>query len=300
MTIYQPREVPLGGVRAMSVRRTLPLRDRPTVGAWCFLDRFGPQHTRMRVEPHPHIGLQTVTWPLVGEVRHRDSLGSDVVVRPGQLNLMTSGHGISHSEYSLGEGEVLLDAVQLWVALPDAARHSSPAFETHPELPRLTIGDASVTVILGELAGVRSPATAYTPIVGAQIELPPGGSVSVPLQGDWEHGVVVLNGDLSVDGHQSLDKDELLYLEPGRERVELATASGATVLVLGGEPFPEPIVMWWNFVGRTHDEVAKAREEWEARATRFGTVPGHGDVRIPAPTLPTVRLLPRTRRAQQP
>lgn len=296
MTIYQPREVPLGGVRAMSVRRTLPLRDRPTVGAWCFLDRFGPQHTRMRVEPHPHIGLQTVTWPLVGEVRHRDSLGSDVVLRPGQLNLMTSGHGISHSEHSLGEGEVLLDAVQLWVALPDSARACSPAFETHPELPGLVIDDASVTVILGELAGVRSPATAFTPIVGAQAQLPPGGRASVPLQADWEHGVVLLSGDVEVDGRDSLAKDDLLYLEPGRARVELSTASGATVLVLGGEPFPEPIVMWWNFVGRTHEEIAQAREEWEARSERFGTVPGHGDVRIPAPPLPTVRLLPRSRR----
>ena len=279
----------------MSVRRTLPLRERPTVGAWCFLDRFGPQEARMRVEPHPHIGLQTVTWPLAGEVRHRDSLGSDVVLRPGQLNLMTSGNGIAHSEYSLGEEPTILDAVQLWVALPEAARHRAPAFETHPQLPRIVIDDATATVILGEFAGVRSPATAFTPIVGAHVELPPGGRVLLPVRADWEHGIVLLRGDVLADAHANLERDDLLHLEPGRASVELATASGATVLVLGGEPFPEPLVMWWNFVGRSHEEIADAREAWEARDARFGTVPGHGDVRIPAPALPTVRLLPRSR-----
>ena len=115
--LLEAREVPLGGVRAMHVRRTLPTRDLPLVGAWCFLDTFGPEHVDMRVLPHPHIGLQTVTWPLAGEIHHRDSLGSDVVVRPGELNLMTAGHGVSHSEISLGTGQ-LLHGVQLWVALP--------------------------------------------------------------------------------------------------------------------------------------------------------------------------------------
>src|SRR5690242_14507821 len=136
--LLESREVPLGGVRAMEVHRTLPQRDLPTVGAWCFLDRFGPQVTTMRVEPHPHIGLQTVTWPFVGDVRHRDSVGSDVVVARGALNLMTSGAGISHSEYSVGDGAVPLDALQLWVALPESRRHGEPAFERHEELPRLT------------------------------------------------------------------------------------------------------------------------------------------------------------------
>ena len=133
--LLESREVPLGGVRAMEVRRSLPQRDLPLVGAWCFLDRFGPQVTRMRVEPHPHIGLQTVTWPFVGEVRHRDTIGSDVVVRRGALNLMTSGAGIAHSEYSVGEDAVPLDALQLWVALPESRRHGAPAFERHEDLP---------------------------------------------------------------------------------------------------------------------------------------------------------------------
>jgi redox-sensitive bicupin YhaK (pirin superfamily) len=280
----------------MSVKRTLPLRERPTIGAWCFLDRFGPQATRMRVEPHPHTGLQTVTWPLQGDVRHRDSVGSDVVLRPGQLNLMTSGRGIAHSEYSLGEEKVMLDALQLWVALPAAARGIDPGFESHPALPEATLGDSRATVVLGELAGTRSPATAHTPIVGAQLELPAGGAAKVPLEPDWEHGIVLLDGDVSVDAAPALERDALRYLEPGRADVTLTSVTGATVFLLGGEPYPDPLVMWWNFVGSDHDEIAQARADWEARGERFGPVAGHGDVRIPAPALPTVRLLPRTRR----
>ncbi len=158
--LIETREVPLGGVRAMSVHRSLPQRDLPLVGAWCFLDRFGPQQARMRVEPHPHIGLQTVTWPYQGEVRHRDSVGSDVVVRRGALNLMTSGAGIAHSEYSLGEDAAPLDALQLWVALPEVRRHGGPAFEQHAVLPEVALpavdGTAgAATVVLGELAGRR-------------------------------------------------------------------------------------------------------------------------------------------------
>src|SRR6187402_2714720 len=172
--LLESREVPLGGVRAMEVRRSLPQRDLPLVGAWCFLDRFGPQVTKMRVEPHPHIGLQTVTWPFVGEVRHRDTIASDVVVRRGALNLMTSGAGIAHSEYSVGEDAVPLDALQLWVALPESRRHGVPAFERHDDLPVVDLRavegpDAAAVVVLGEFGGAASPATTYTPIVGAEI-----------------------------------------------------------------------------------------------------------------------------------
>lgn len=161
--LLESREVPLGGVRAMSVHRSLPQRDLPLVGAWCFLDRFGPQVTRMRVEPHPHIGLQTVTWPFAGDIRHRDSLGSDVTLRRGALNLMTSGEGIAHSEYSVGDEPSELDALQLWVALPESRRHGMPAFERHERLPSFDLtalsGAATATVVLGELAGVASPAS---------------------------------------------------------------------------------------------------------------------------------------------
>ena len=305
--LLETREVPLGGVRAMSVHRSLPQRDLPLVGAWCFLDRFGPQETRMRVEPHPHIGLQTVTWPYLGEVRHRDSVGSDVVVRRGALNLMTSGAGISHSEYSVGTDASPLDALQLWVALPEARRHGAPAFEQHAVLPELeltaTVGaPGTATVVLGELGGVASPATVYTPIVGAELRIAAGSAVRVPLNPDWEHALVVVSGDADVAGEGgdvetvAVDTAHLLYLGIHRDEVVISSPAGAILFLLGGEPFEDDVVMWWNFVGRTHEEIVEAREAWESGTERFGHVIDHGDERIPAPPMPAVRLTRRRRR----
>ncbi|MGN8553815.1 UNVERIFIED_CONTAM: pirin family protein [Microbacterium sp. SLM126] len=304
--LLEAREVPLGGVRAMSVRRALPQRDLPLVGAWCFLDRFGPQVTRMRVDPHPHIGLQTVTWPFVGEVRHRDSVGSDVAVRRGALNLMTSGQGISHSEYSVGADAAPLDALQLWVALPESRRHGPPAFEQHDLLPEVALvaGDGdpgSATVVLGSFAGETSPATTHTPIVGAEIRVPAGSRVSLPLDPAWEHALVGVTGDAAVHAGPGgepteLDDAHLLYLGIRRSSVDVSSVTGATLFLLGGEPFEDDIVMWWNFVGRTHEEIVAARDAWESRDARFGRVVDHGDERIPAPPLPAVRLTRRRRR----
>lgn len=298
----EPREVPLGGVRGMSVLRTLPNRELPTVGAWCFLDRFGPDEVRMRVEPHPHIGLQTVTWPLVGEQRHRDSLDYDVTLKRGQLNLMTAGDGISHSEYSLGEDALPLDALQFWVVLPESARHGAGGFEQHTSLPAVTLPasegeDASATVVLGEFAGVRSPATVHTPIVGAEITLPAGSRVALPLDAAWEHAVVLVEGDLTILD-QSVAQNEMLYLGDSRTEVTISSTEGALLFVLGGEPFEEDLIMWWNFAARTHDEVVRAREDWEtpdAAAERFGHVVTHGSERIAAPEMPHVTLKPRRR-----
>ena len=299
---YPAREVPLGGVRAMSVRRSLPQRGLPTVGAWCFLDRFGPQTVTMRVEPHPHMGLQTVTWPLSGEIRHRDTLGSDVVLRPGALNLMTSGRGIAHSEYSIGDEPSRLDALQLWVALPERARHGVRGFESHSQLPRVALGaGAEAVVVMGTLAGVTSPATTYTPIVGADVTLAPGAEATVPLNPDWEYALVGLEGDHTVHPNhgvgptRGLADADLLYLGTGSSSVRLASRDGARLFLLGGQPFEDELVMWWNFVGRSHEEIVAAWNDWESRSERFGTVSDHGDVRIPAPPLPTVRLLPRRR-----
>jgi redox-sensitive bicupin YhaK (pirin superfamily) len=305
--LLEAREVPLGGVRAMSVHRALPQRDLPLVGAWCFLDRFGPQQTRMRVEPHPHIGLQTVTWPYLGDVRHRDSIGSDVVVRRGALNLMTSGAGISHSEYSVGEDAAPLDALQLWVALPESRRHGGPAFEQHTVLPEVELAansgaPGSATVVLGELAGVISPATVHTPIVGAELRIPAGSTVRVPLNPAWEHAVLAVQGEVSTppitrdEGPVVLDSSHLLYVGTQRTGLSLTSAAGATLFLLGGEPFEDDVVMWWNFVGRTHEEIVEAREGWESGSERFGHVVDHGDERVPAPPLPAVRLTRRRRR----
>ena len=298
--LLESRDVPLGGVRAMSVRRSLPQRELPLVGAWCFLDRFGPQKARMRVEPHPHIGLQTVTWPYVGEVRHRDTVGSDVVVRRGALNLMTSGAGIAHSEYSVGQDATPLDALQLWVALPESRRHGPPVFEQHAVLPdveleAITGEPGGATVVMGELAGVSSPASTYTPIVGAELRIPAGSSVRVPLNPAWEHALIAVDGEAAV-ASTALDAAHLLYLGLQRDDVVIESASGATLFLLGGEPFEDDIVMWWNFVGRSHEEIVEAREAWESGAERFGRVVDHGDERIPAPPMPAVRLTRRRRR----
>ena len=302
--LLDAREVPLGGVRAMSVYRSLPQRELPMVGAWCFFDRFGPQATRMRVAPHPHIGLQTVTWPLVGEIRHRDGVGSDVVLRRGQLNLMTSGAGIAHSEYSLGDGPVPLDALQLWIALPESRRHGAPDFEHHADLPEIELpgldgsAPASATVVLGRFAGVDSPASVYTPIAAAEIRVAAGSRIHIPLEHDWEHAIACVSGSVSVAG-VAVEPQQLLYLGIPRDGVEVVAGTDAPVFVLGGEPFEDDIVMWWNFVGRSHDEIVAAREAWESGDARFAPVLGHEpgfDARIPAPPLPNVRLTRRRRR----
>ncbi|HEX7805606.1 MAG TPA: pirin family protein [Cellulomonas sp.] len=293
--LLEAREVPLGGVRAMHVRRTLPTRDLPLVGAWCFLDTFGPEHVDMRVLPHPHIGLQTVTWPLAGEIHHRDSLGSDVVVRPGELNLMTAGHGVSHSEISLGTGQ-LLHGVQLWVALPADEADQAPRFSQHRDLPVVTGDGLAATVLVGELGGRTSPARVGTPLVGADITVDAATRAMLPLNHRFEHAVLALEGSVTVDGTE-LSPGPLLYLGAGRDHLEVASADGGRVLLIGGEPFADDLIMWWNFVGRSHDEIVQARRDWEEDGrTRYGLVPGHGDERIPAPALPNLRLTPRRRR----
>ena len=310
LQLWPEREVPLGGVRAMNVKRTLPQRGLPTIGAWCFLDSFGPDRTAMSVLPHPHIGLQTVTWPLAGHIRHRDSVGSDVVVRPGELNIMTAGHGVSHSEFAVlpAGGELPLQrGLQLWVALPDGERHRQPAFEQHSDLPQAAGEGFTATVMVGEFGGAVSPATMYSPIVGADVSCE--GSAVLPLNEHFEHGILVLDGGLTLDG-QELPPGPLGYLGIGRRELHVQAKTGTRFLLIGGEPFQEELLMWWNFVGRTHDEVEQARDAWEAQAAlpdgamaaaRYGLVPGHGPDagpeagRIPAPPLPAVRLTPRKR-----
>ncbi|NJC23060.1 hypothetical protein BJ994_002136 [Arthrobacter pigmenti] len=293
LELLPEREVPLGGVRAMNVRRTLPQRSLPTIGAWCFLDSFGPDRTAMRVLPHPHIGLQTVTWPLVGQVRHRDSLGSDVVVRPGELNIMTAGSGISHSEFS--PHDEILSGLQLWVALPGQAASAPPSFERHADLPRITGPGFEGTVMVGQLGGAASPASVHSPLVGADFISDDGGMVQLDVEDTFEHGVLVLEGALEVEG-RSIESGPLAYLGTGRSTLRFAARPGTRWILLGGEPFAEDLLMWWNFVGRSHDEIAQARQDWEDGHPRFGAVDGHGAERIPAPALPAVRLTPRRRK----
>jgi redox-sensitive bicupin YhaK (pirin superfamily)/predicted GNAT family acetyltransferase len=291
--LIEARTVPLGGVRGITVNRTLPSRQVPTIGAWCFVDHFGPAPAdSMVVLPHPHTALQTVTWPLTGSIHHRDSVGSDVIVRPGELNLMTAGHGVSHSEISL-VGPDPLRGLQLWLALPDDALNAAPAFEQHTGLPIVETGTLTATVLTGEFAGARSPATTYTPVVGAQLSLRPGTS-TIELEPGFEYGLMVLDGPVRVDG-RALPDGDLLYLGPGHQGVELSTTTGSRMIMLGGEPFEAELIMWWNFIGRNHQDILRARQEWEDHSVRFGTVAGHGSERIPAPPMPITILKPRRR-----
>jgi redox-sensitive bicupin YhaK (pirin superfamily) len=301
-----PREVPLGGPRAMLVRRSLPGKQRRTVGAWCFSDAYGPTELAaapgMQVPPHPHIGLQTATWLVQGQVRHRDSLGNDVLIRPGQLNLMTAGHGIAHAEHSPDRHGPVLHGVQLWIALPDTARETTPHFEHHEDLPIFDVDDATATVLAGSVAGHASPARVYTPLVGAEFAIPAHGKAVVPLEPDFEHAVLSLGEPVRVDGIE-VPTGALRYLDPGTKSVTLAAGAPAKALLIGGVPFEERLVMWWNFVARTHEEIVEARAAWEAErespGERFGGVAHYdadeGGAALPAPALPNARLRARGR-----
>jgi redox-sensitive bicupin YhaK (pirin superfamily) len=300
--VMAPREVPLGGPRAMTVRRTLPQRQRSLIGAWCFVDHYGPDEVAatggMVVTPHPHTGLQTVSWVFTGEIEHRDSAGHHAVVRPGELNLMTAGHGISHSETSTPE-TTTLHGVQLWVALPDAARDTAPGF--HHVVPEPVLGEGwQARVFLGSLLGSTSPAPTFTPLLGAELVLEPGTTLELDVEESFEHGVLVDTGDVEVDGVATTAHD-LAHVPPGSSRLRLrAGASTTRLLLLGGPPFGERIVMWWNFVGRSHDEVVAFRDQWQAqvdggvlREGRYGVPVGDDRPPIPAPALPNARLRER-------
>jgi redox-sensitive bicupin YhaK (pirin superfamily) len=298
LELFEGAPVALGGPRGFAVTRTLPNKHRRMVGAWCFLDAYGPQDltgTRgMRVGPHPHIGLQTVTWLVAGEVLHRDTLGSRQEIRPGQLNIMTAGRGIAHSEETPAEHTPILQGVQLWVALPHHARDMPPAFHQHTDLPVHTDGGLRATVLMGTLGGVTSPARCHTPLVGAEITLAAGSEVTLPVNPAFEYAVITLDGAPSVQD-VTVKPGPLLYLGEGRDSVRLGAADDARLLLLGGEPFDERIVMWWNFVARDHDEIVQARQDWVDATPRFGTVRGYDGDPLPAPPMPLIRLVPRGR-----
>lgn len=294
--VLSARDVPLGGPRAMRVRRTLPQRDRTLIGAWCFADHYGPHDItvsgNMDLGPHPHTGLQTVSWLFSGEIEHRDTLGSHALIRPGEMNLMTGGHGIAHSEVST-PNTTIIHGVQLWVALPEQHRDAGRAFEHYvPESAHLN--GAEVRVFLGSLAGAVSPVRTFTPLLGAEILLVPGASVTFDVDPAFEHGLLVDSGDVRLLD-TVVKPAELGYVPCGEAVLTLVNESdtAARTILLGGPPFEEEIVMWWNFVVRSHDEIVKAREEWEASSDRFGVIEDFPGGRIPAPLLPNAVIRPR-------
>ena len=303
--VLAPREVPLGGIRAMTVRRTLPQRQRSLIGAWCFLDHYGPDEVRdtggMRVTPHPHTGLQTVSWLFTGEIEHRDSAGNHALVRPGELNLMTAGHGISHSEVSTPSVRSLHGA-QLWVALPDAARDGAPGFDHHAPEP-LSGPGWEARVFLGSLLGSTSPVQTATPLLGAELLLTAGTELELDVEESFELGLLVDAGAVGVDRaatYSEVKQHELAYVPPGRASLRLVAHDDCRLLLIGGPPFGEPIVMWWNFVGRSHEEIVAFRDQWQAQLVdggyvdgRFGIPVGDSLPPIPAPPLPNAPLRAR-------
>jgi hypothetical protein len=295
--VLEARKAAIGD--GTEVRRLLPQRALRTIGAWCFLDHYGPDDVSrgigMHVPPHPHIGLQTVSWLFDGHILHRDSLGSQQLIRPGELNLMTSGRGIAHSEESPRGRPALLHGLQLWIALPDADRHTEPTFAHHARLPKIHDQDAAVTVIIGAYQGEESPAAVYSPLIGLEVSLAPGSTFLLPVRKDFEYGVVSVDGQAMVAG-ATVAPGQLAHLPPGLSVIVLESAMDkdkepSRFFVLGGEPFTERLIMWWNLVARTPEEIAAARDDWTAG--RFAAVRGYPGEPLPAPGLPAGRLRPR-------
>jgi redox-sensitive bicupin YhaK (pirin superfamily) len=279
----------------IEVRRLLPLRHRRSVGGWCFVDHYGPLSVDgvagMDVPPHPHIGLQTLTWLIEGTVLHRDSLGSEQMITPGQLNLMTAGRGIAHSEESPQRHDPRLHGVQLWLALPDAHRNTAPGFEHHAGLPVARFGGLEARVFAGSLAGAASPARVFSPVVGAEISARADSAGTIPLAPAHEHVIFTARETARAAG-TLLAPGSLRYLATGQKSVTIDARAGARLFLLGGEPLGEPLLMWWNFVGRTPRDIIEAAGDW-ARGSRFGEVRGYRGAPLPAPPVDALRLVRR-------
>jgi redox-sensitive bicupin YhaK (pirin superfamily) len=307
--IITARAVPLGGPRAMNVRRTLPQRQRSLIGAWCFVDHYGPDDVAatggMDVAPHPHTGLQTVSWLFEGAIAHIDSGGNSADVLPGEMNLMTAGAGICHSETStVDTGR--LHGVQLWIALPEEARHRPERGFEHFVPEPVGFAGGSALVFIGALLGSRSPVSTYTPLVGAELRLHPGAELALPVDPGFEHGLLVDTGEnVTLEGVH-VPESAVGYTGVGSRALRIANegTEPARIVLLGGAPFGEEVVMWWNFLARSTEEISRYREEWQRHGERFGKVEGYvghggpgrnreGMSRIPAPELPPVRMRPR-------
>lgn len=282
----EPRSADLGD--GMLVRRTLPSRQQRMVGAWCFLDHAGPVDfpagKGMHVGAHPHIGLQTFTWLIEGEVLHRDSLGNEQIIRPGQVNLMTAGRGIVHTEDSLHDGR-RLHAAQLWIALPPEAENHPPDFAHHPELPQWQQGPARLTLLAGTYEDRMAPTRVHSPLLGLDIESDTSGTVNLALDPTFEYGLLPLTGEVGI-GNERFLADEFAYLGAGRSSLQLDLVDGSKVLLLGGQPFAQPVLMWWNFVGSTKAGIAEAQHHWESGDARFGPVGDGSAPRLSPPPLP--------------
>jgi redox-sensitive bicupin YhaK (pirin superfamily) len=274
------------------VKRVLPSPSKMMVGPFIFFDQMGPTHFNagqgLDVRPHPHIGLATVTYLFEGEILHRDSVGSVQAIRPGEVNWMTAGRGIAHSERTSPAVRASggpISGIQLWVALPKAHEETNPSFAhfESSQLPRdLSLG-ASMTVIAGEWRGVQSPVEVYSPLFYVDARLQDATKLSVPAT-YAERAIYVTEGALELGGHR-IEAGQMLVLHTGQE-VVFNAVSDSRAVVLGGEPFDEPRFIWWNLVASSAERIHAAREDWQAG--RFQVVPGESES-IPAPELGAAR-----------
>jgi redox-sensitive bicupin YhaK (pirin superfamily) len=283
----QPSTHDLGGFK---VHRTLPNKERTMVGPFLFFDQMGPAQllpgTGIDVRPHPHINLATVTYLFDGAIGHRDSLGSDLVIEPGAVNLMTAGNGIVHSERSPDAARPqgpMLSGIQTWLALPEAQEEMDPAFEHVPAsaLPEIQGQGATARIIMGELWGQRAPTTTYAGTIYADIALEPGGSIPIDASAE-ERAVYCALGEASLEG-MTLEPQRLYILKPGIAAT-LRSKSGGRVMLCGGDAFTTPRHVWWNFVSSRRDRIEEAKRAWKAR--EFPTVPGDDAERIEIPEIP--------------
>jgi redox-sensitive bicupin YhaK (pirin superfamily) len=285
LQVVTPITHDLGGFQ---VRRAVPSPTCRMVGPFIFVDQFGPARLAagegMDVRPHPHINLATVTWLFEGAIDHRDSVGSFATIRPGQVNLMTAGAGIVHSERSPPserDGGAAMYGMQTWLALPDGREELAPAFEAVSELPLVEDTCAKARVIMGELWGKRAPTTCYADTVYAEIDLAPTGALPIDVGAD-ERAVMLVGGQASIDG-QELELYSLVVLKPG-EAMTLASRRGGKVMLLGGEAFRTKRYVYWNFVSSSRERIEQAKDDWTAG--RFPLVPGDEAEFIPLPDQP--------------
>ncbi|MDD3798282.1 MAG: pirin family protein [Novosphingobium sp.] len=291
MTIIQTLTPVTHNLGDFQVRRVLPARERTMVGPFIFVDQFGPNRLDpgkgMDVRPHPHINLATVTWLFEGAIDHRDSLGSFSTIRPGQVNLMTAGRGIVHSERSPAEERAAgphFYGMQTWLALPDGQEEIDPAFECRRDLPLVEDRCVSARIVMGELWGHRAPTTTYADTIYAEIVLGPSGTLPIEAGAD-ERAVMLVGGEAILDG-EPLDLYTLAMLKPGEEMI-LRSDKGGRIMLLGGEAFSTKRYVWWNFVSSSRERIQQAKEDWTEG--RFPKVPGDEKEWIPIPERPLTR-----------
>lgn len=274
--------------RGTVIKRALPSRQKRMIGAWCFLDHAGPvtfpQGDGLDVGPHPHIGLQTFTWMIEGTMMHTDSIGSKQLIRPKQVNLMTAGYGISHTEVA-PDTETRMHAAQLWIALPDDKINMAPQFDHYPVLPVVEKDNIEFTVLVGEFMDTVSPVQVHTELLGIDFFAKEQTKTRIPLNPKFEYGFMALEGNAIVNGHE-LTSDNMVVLEPGISQIDVELPKGSRLLLIGGEPFESPILLWWNLVGRTQEELKTATEQWINQDARFGTIPDYDGSRLEAPAFP--------------